>query len=96
MCEGFHSALNQAVVVRHPSVFRLIEFLKDIDAANEWNLAQLALGASSKRKKAKFVAVEEAMKRLTDTIFGARIPSLVQVRNYVNDAIAYQLWYVKH
>jgi hypothetical protein len=35
MCEGFHSALNQAVVVRHPSVFRLIEVLKDIDAANE-------------------------------------------------------------
>ena len=95
MCEGFHLALNQAVAVRHPSVFRLIEVLKDIDAANERNLAQLALGAPPKRKKAKYVAVEEAIKRLTDTTFGARIPSFAQFMNYV-DAIAYQLWDVKH
>ena len=95
MCEGFHLALNRAVAVRHPSVFRVIEVLKDIDAANERNLAQLALGAPPKRKKAKYVAVEEAIKRLTDTTFGARIPSLAEVMNYV-DAIAYQLWDVKH
>lgn len=53
------------------------------------------IGASPKRKKAKYVAVEETMKRLTDTTFGVRIPSLVQVMNYV-DAIAYQIWGVKH
>ena len=91
MCEGFHLALNRAVAVRHPSVFRLTEVLKHIDAANERNLAQLALSAHPKRKKAKYVAVE----RLTDATFGARIPSLAQVMNYV-DAIAYQLWDVKH
>jgi len=95
MCEGFHSALNKAVVVRHPTVFRLIEVLQDVEASNERIIAQLALGAPPQRKKAKYVAVNEAIQRLTANTFGGGMPNMMQVINYV-DAVAYQLWDVKH
>ena len=96
MCEGFHSALNKAVAVRHPSVYRLIEVLQEVEATNERNIAQLALGAQPKRKKAKYVAVNEAISRLQANTFAAGgIPNIPQILNYV-DAVAYQLWEVKH
>jgi len=66
MCEGFHLALKQVVMVKHPSLFRLIESLQSIEASNERVLAQLALGAAPKKRKAKYVAVNEAIKRLAD------------------------------
>ena len=53
--EGFHYALNQAVLIRHPSVYRLIQVLQDIEAASQWTMAQLALGAPPKNEnKSKF------------------------------------------
>jgi hypothetical protein len=48
ICEGFHCALNQAVSVRHPSVYCLIQVLRDIDAVSQLTMAQLALGAPPK------------------------------------------------
>ena len=48
--EGFHYALNQAVLVRHPSVYRPIQVLQDIEAANQRTMAQLALGAPPKNE----------------------------------------------
>ena len=53
ICEGFHCALNQAVSVRHPSVYRLIQVLQDIEAASQRTMAQLALGAPPKNKENK-------------------------------------------
>lgn len=50
MCEGFHNALNTALSVKHPSVYRLIETLQDVEASNERMLAQLAMGAPPKRR----------------------------------------------
>jgi hypothetical protein len=52
MCEGFHRALHEAVSVRHPAIYRLIEVFQDIDAANERNIAQLTMGAAPKKKRA--------------------------------------------
>lgn len=95
MCEGFHRALNEAVSVRHPSVYRLIEVFKEIEASNERTIAQLLMGAPPKKKKAKYVAVNEAIQRLVNDTFGRGIPTLQRVMTYV-DSVAYQLWDVKH
>jgi MULE transposase domain len=95
MCEGFHLALKQAVMVKHPTLFRLIESLQNIEASNERVLGQLALGAPPKKKKAKYVAVNEAIKRLADNTFAIALPSLQSVLQYL-DAVAFQLWDVKH
>jgi hypothetical protein len=51
MCEGFHRALNEAVSIRHPSIYRLIQVFQDIEAANERNIAQLTLGAAPKKSE---------------------------------------------
>lgn len=95
MCEGFHMALNNAVGVKHPSIYRLIETLKDMEMSNERVLAQLGMGAQPKKKKPKYVAVNETLKRLADNTFAMGLPSLQQVMQYL-DAVAYQLWDVKH
>jgi hypothetical protein len=95
MCEGFHLALKQVVMVKHPSLFRLIESLQSIEASNERVLAQLALGAAPKKRKAKYVAVNEAIKRLADNTFAIALPNLQNVLHYL-DAVAFQLWDVKH
>lgn len=93
-CEGFHMALNKGVCVRHPSVYRMIEVLQEIEAASEhgsWRLAR-----PPKKRKAKYVAADEAISRLTTTTFGAGIlPNVAQMLHYV-DAVSYQLWDVKH
>jgi hypothetical protein len=95
MCEGFHRALNEAVSVRHPSIYRLIEVFQDIEAANERNIAQLTMGAAPKRKRAKYVIVNKAIQRLVNDTFGRGIPTMHRVLTYV-DAVAYQLWDIKH
>jgi hypothetical protein len=41
------------VSVCHPSVYRLIEVFKEIEASNECNTAQLQIGTPPKKKKAK-------------------------------------------
>jgi hypothetical protein len=95
MCEGFHLSLNQAVVVRHPSVYRLIDTLRNIESANERTLAQLAMGAAPKKRKPKYVAVNETLQRLADNTFGIGLPNVQQILHYL-DAVAYQLWDLKH
>lgn len=95
MCEGFHCALNRAVSVRHPSVFRLIEVFQDIEATNERNVAQLALGAPPKKRKAKYICVDETIRQLTNNTFGGGLPNVAQVIQYV-DAVAHNLWDLKH
>ena len=94
MCEGFHLALNQAVSLKHPSLFRLIGTIKEFESSSERALAQLALGAQPKRRKNNYVLVGEALNRLANNTFGnGRVPSVQQVLDYV-DAVAFQLWEV--
>jgi hypothetical protein len=64
------------VSIRHPSVFRLIQVFQEFESANERSIAQLALSAPPKRKKAKYVAVNEALQRLALNIFTVGLPSL--------------------
>jgi hypothetical protein len=60
MCEGFHLLLKQAVIVKHPSIFRLIEAVQSIEATNERVIGQLGMGAQPKKRKAKYIVVNEA------------------------------------
>jgi hypothetical protein len=47
--------------VRHPSVYRLIEILREIEAANERIIAQLLIDSAPKTRKVKYVAADEAI-----------------------------------
>lgn len=76
------------VAVSHPTVFRLIQVFQEFESANERSLAQLALSARPKRKKAEYVAVNEALQRLAVNTFTVGLPSLAHVMNHV-DAVAY-------
>jgi hypothetical protein len=84
-------ALNKAIGVYSPTVFKVIEFVQKADADQEREMAQLALGAAPKRRKSKYVAVDEAIARLTDQTFGHALPSIANILQYL-DAVAYQLW----
>lgn len=95
ICEGWHSALSKAIGVYYPTVFKVIEFLQNADADQEREMAQLALGAAPKRRKAKYVRVDEAIARLTDQTFGHGLPNIANILQYL-DAVAYQLWDLKH
>ena len=53
MCERFYLALNQAVSLKHPSLFRLIGTIKEFESSSDRALAQLALGAQPTRRKHK-------------------------------------------
>jgi hypothetical protein len=96
VCEGFHSQLNATLGRRHPTVFKVIDVVKDIDDAHERVIAQLAMGAAPKRRKRRYVQVDEALSRLrTATFGGGNIPNINRVLDYM-DAAAYQLWDVRH
>lgn len=95
VCEGWHSALNKALGVYYPTVFKVIEFLQKANGEQEREMAQLSLGAAPKKRKAKYVAVDEAIARLTDQTFGHALPSIANILQYL-DGVAHQLWDVKH
>jgi len=96
ICEGFHSQLNATLGRRHPTVFKVIDVVKEIDDAQERRIAQLAMGAAPKRRKRKYVLVDEALTRLRMQTFArGAIPNVHQVLAYM-DAVAHQLWDVRH
>jgi hypothetical protein len=64
-------------------------------AIKQHEMAHLAFGTAPKRRKAKYVAVDEAIARLTDQTFGHALLSIANNLQYL-DAVAYQLWYLKH
>ena len=78
-----------------PTIFKVIEFLQNADGDQEREMAQLVLGAAPKRRKAKYVRVDEAIARLTDQTFGHALPSIANILQYL-DAVSYQLWDLKH
>ena len=49
----------------------------------------------STKRNPKYVAVNEALQRLADNTFGVGLPNIQQVMHYL-DAVAYQLWDLKH
>ena len=95
ICEGWHSAINKAIGVYSPTVFKIIDFVKKSDAEQEREVAQLALGAPAKKRKATYVKMDEAIARLTDHTFANAIPNIANILQYF-DAVAYQLWDLKH
>lgn len=95
ICEGFHHALKHGIMVKHPTLLRLIELLQSIEATNERAIAQITSGAQPTRKKPKYVLVNEALKCLLENTFCRGIPNVQNVMLYV-DSVAHQLWDVKH
>lgn len=95
ICEGWHSPLNKAIGAYYPTIFKVVEFIQKADGDQEREIAQLALGAATKRRKAKYVAVDEAIARLTDQTFGHALPTIANILQYL-DAIAFQLRDIKH
>ena len=94
-CEGYHSMLNSRFHGRHADPFTFIEFLKTNEQEIERRLGQLAVGAPAKKRKSKYVLVDEALDRLRNQYFGAGIPSVARLLQYM-DAVAHQLYDVKH
>jgi len=80
----------------NPNIYKLLKFVQHNEEMKEREMAQLALGAPPNRRKSTYVRVDEAIGRLTDTTFHqGTLPNMQQVLQYV-DAVAYQLWDVKH
>ena len=73
----------------------LLAFLQQQDMQLERRIGQLQAGAQPKRRKSKYILVDEALVRLKDQYFGLGIPSLGRVMQYM-DAVAHQLYDVKH
>jgi hypothetical protein len=95
VCEGYHSALNAQFKHRSPDPYRFIAFLQEQDEQLERRVAQLQIGAPPKKRKSKYVLVDEAIARLKDQYFANGIPSLARLLQYI-DAVGHQLYDVKH
>jgi hypothetical protein len=53
------------------------------------------MGAAPMKRKPKYVAVNETLQHLADNTFGIGLPNVQQILHYL-DAVAYQLWDLKH
>lgn len=94
-CEGYHSVINSHFRQRHPDPFTFIKFLQQQEAEIERRLVQLQQGAPPRKRKAPYVLVDESLDRLRVQYFGAGIPSVARLLQYM-DAVAHQLYDVKH
>jgi hypothetical protein len=95
VCEGYNSALHEQFKHRCPDPYKFIKFLQEQDEQIERRVAQLQLGAPPKKRKSKYVLVDEAIARLQDQYFANAIPSLNRLLQYI-DAVAHQLYDVRH
>ena len=95
ICEGYHSALNQAVGVYHATIYKILEFYQKSEAAQEREIAQLGFGAAPKKRRSTYVRVDETITRLTDQTFGNGMPNVQQILHYL-DAVSFQMWDLKH
>lgn len=94
-CEGYHSVLNAHFKHRSPDPYTFIAFLQQQDMQLERRIGQLQVGAPPKKRKAKYVLVDEAIDRLREQYFTVGIPNVPRLLQYV-DAVAHQLYDVKH
>jgi hypothetical protein len=95
ICEGYHSAMNKAIGVYCPTIYKVVNFLKDTESVQERELAQLAFGATPKKRRAKYVRVDTVLEQLTNATFGRAMPNIATILQYL-DAVAFQLWDLKH
>lgn len=61
----------------------------------ERRLAQRQNGAPAKKRKTKYVLVDDALDRLRDQYFAAGIPNVARMLQYM-DAVGHQLYNLKH
>lgn len=94
-CEGYHSVLNAQFNRRHPDPFRFIEFLQKQEIMLERRIQQLQMGAPPRKRKAKYILVDNAIDRLRTNYFSFGIPNVARLLQYI-DAVAHQLYDVKH
>jgi hypothetical protein len=94
-CEGYHSVLNAHFKHRSPDPYAFIAFLQQQDMQLERRIGQLQVGAPAKKRKAKYIRVNEAIDRLRDQYFTGGIPNVGRLVQYM-DAVAHQLYDVKH
>jgi hypothetical protein len=94
-CEGYHSRLNSHFRGRHADPYKFVCYLQKEEKEIEIRVGQLQVGAPPKKRKSKYVLVDEAIDRLRDQYFGNGIPSVARLLQYM-DAVAHQLCDVKH
>ena len=94
-CEGYHSVLSAHFRGRHADPFTFVKFLQQHEMETEIRIGQLQLGAPPRKRKNKYVLVDEALDRLRDHYFGTGLPNVARVLQYM-DAVAHQLYDVKH
>jgi hypothetical protein len=94
-CEGYHSVLNAHFKGRHADPFSFIAFIQQQELTIERRIAQLQNGAPPKKRKTKYVLVDEALDRLRNQYFGTGLPNVAHLLQYA-DAVAHQLFDVKH
>jgi MULE transposase domain len=95
VCEGYHSVLSKHFHNKSPDPFQFVEFLQEQDMQLERRLAQLQNGAPPKKRKTKYVLVDDALDRLREQYFAGGLPNVVRVLQYM-DAVGHQLYDVKH
>jgi hypothetical protein len=95
VCEGYHHIVNEKFRRGRPDPFQFINFLQEQEADIERRIAQLQVGAPPRKRKAAYVHVDDAVDRLRNQYFGARIPNVAGLLQYM-DAVAHQMYDVKH
>ena len=69
--------------------------MKEQESSIERRVAELQQGAPPRKRKAAYVQVDEALDRLRDQYFAARMPNVAGLVQYM-DAVAHQMYDVKH
>ena len=95
VCEGYHHIINEKFRGCRPDPFKFIRFLQEQEGSIERRVAQLQVGAPPNKRKAAYVRVDEALDRLHNQYFGARMPNVAGLLQYM-DAVAHQMYDVKH
>jgi hypothetical protein len=95
VCEGYHHIINEKFRRGRPDPFQFVHFLQEQQADIERRVAQLQVGAPPRKRKAAYVHVDDALERLRNQYFGARIPNVAGLLQYM-DAVAHQMYDVKH
>ena len=95
VCEGYHHVINEKFRGSRPDPFKFIRFLQEQEGSIERRVVQLQVGAPPKKRKAADVRVDEALDRLNNQYFGARMSNVAGLLQYI-DAVAHQMYDVKH
>jgi hypothetical protein len=95
-CEAYRRVLNEYFHHRHPDPFKFVQFLQSQEMEFERRHEQLQVGAPARKRKPMYLHIDEALRRLRETYFGAGIPSIANVVTCMDAAVAHQLYDVKH